>query len=99
MGLPRFDGRLRAVATGTGVNDIRWSEISSSSPSPSATPRRPPRPSAPLGRRAGGLRGGRARAEKLTPEERSAIACKAAAAKWETGAVRFRRSGPETEGD
>lgn len=43
--------------------------------------------------------GGLARAEKLTPEERSAIACKAAAAKWETGAVRFRRSGPETEGD
>ena len=37
--------------------------------------------------------GGLARAEKLTPEERSAIARKAAAARWkrELGAVRFRR--------
>ena len=28
VGLPRFDGRLRAVATGTGVDDSRWNEIS-----------------------------------------------------------------------
>jgi hypothetical protein len=34
-----------------------------------------------LGRR-GGLKGGRARAEKLTPEERSEIARKAAATRW-----------------
>jgi hypothetical protein len=34
-----------------------------------------------LGRR-GGLKGGKARAEKLTPEERSEIARKAAAARW-----------------
>jgi hypothetical protein len=34
-----------------------------------------------LGRK-GGLKGGKARAEKLTPEERSAIARKAAAARW-----------------
>ena len=34
-----------------------------------------------LGRR-GGKKGGKARAEKLTPEERSAIAKKAAAARW-----------------
>ena len=34
-----------------------------------------------LGRR-GGLKGGKARAEKLTPEQRSAIAKKAAAARW-----------------
>lgn len=34
-----------------------------------------------LGRQ-GGLKGGKARAEKLTPEERSAIAKKAAAARW-----------------
>lgn len=32
--------------------------------------------------RSGGLRGGRARAEKLTPEQRKAIATKAAAARW-----------------
>ena len=34
-----------------------------------------------LGRQ-GGLKGGRARAEKLTPEQRSEIARKAAAARW-----------------
>jgi hypothetical protein len=34
-----------------------------------------------LGRR-GGIRGGKARAEKLTPEERKRIAKKAAAARW-----------------
>ncbi len=32
--------------------------------------------------RVGGLKGGRARAEKLTPAERSEIARKAAAARW-----------------
>lgn len=32
--------------------------------------------------RAGGLKGGKARAEKLTPEERSEIARKAAQARW-----------------
>jgi hypothetical protein len=32
--------------------------------------------------RLGGLRGGRARADKLTPEERSEIARKAAKARW-----------------
>jgi hypothetical protein len=35
-----------------------------------------------LGRQ-GGLKGGRARAEKLTPEQRSEIARKAAAARWQ----------------
>ena len=34
-----------------------------------------------LGRR-GGLKGGRARADKLTPEQRSEIARKAAAVRW-----------------
>ena len=34
-----------------------------------------------LGRK-GGLKGGKVRAEKLTPEERSAIAKKAAKARW-----------------
>ena len=32
--------------------------------------------------RLGGLKGGRARAEKLTPEERSAIARRAAIVRW-----------------
>ena len=33
--------------------------------------------------RLGGLKGGKARADKLTPEERTAIAKKAAAKRWE----------------
>jgi hypothetical protein len=36
-----------------------------------------------LGRR-GGLKGGKARAEKLTPEQRSEIAKRAAQARWHT---------------
>jgi hypothetical protein len=36
-----------------------------------------------LGRK-GGLKGGRARADKLTPEQRSEIAKKAAQARWKT---------------
>lgn len=38
-------------------------------------------PAQELGRR-GGLKGGRARAENLSPEKRSAIAAKAAAHRW-----------------
>ena len=34
------------------------------------------------GQRKGGLRGGKARADKLSPEERSEIAKKAAKARW-----------------
>lgn len=37
-----------------------------------------------LGRK-GGLKGGKARAEKLTPERRSEIARKAAQARWKKG--------------
>jgi hypothetical protein len=39
--------------------------------------------------RLGGLKGGKARAAKLTPEQRQAIAQKAAAARWS------RRAGPK----
>jgi hypothetical protein len=39
-------------------------------------------PAAVLLGRKGGLKGGKARAEKLTPEERSKIARKAAEARW-----------------
>jgi len=42
---------------------------------------------ASLGRR-GGLKGGKARAEKLSPEKRSAIAKKAAVARWSHGPVK-----------
>lgn len=57
-----------------------------------ATGAAPPEPAAPekdpaavaLGRR-GGLKGGKARAEKLTPEQRSTAARKAADARWKRG--------------
>lgn len=39
--------------------------------------------------RLGGLKGGKARAAKLTPEERSAIAKRAAAARWGRPEVPF----------
>jgi hypothetical protein len=42
---------------------------------------KPTSPAAELGRR-GGLKGGRARAARLTPEERSAAARKAVEARW-----------------
>ena len=50
---------------------------------PEGAPRQPEKDPAAvsLGRR-GGLKGGRARAEKLTPERRREIARKAAAARW-----------------
>lgn len=51
-------------------------------PTPEEQPKDPLRAAAAeLGRR-GGLKGGKARAAKLSPEERSAIAKKAAAARW-----------------
>ncbi|PZS00502.1 MAG: hypothetical protein DLM70_13465 [Chloroflexi bacterium] len=40
--------------------------------------------------RLGGLKGGKARAEKLTPEKRSEIAKKAAAKRWGGGAMKLR---------
>lgn len=42
-----------------------------------------PPPPGPEGQVRGGKIGGRSRAEKLTPEERSAIASKAAKARWD----------------
>jgi len=52
-------------------------------PEPEPEPKDPLRvAAAELGRR-GGLKGGKARAEKLSPEERSEIARKAAAARWQ----------------
>ena len=54
-------------------------------PEPEPEPEDPLRAAAAaLGRR-GGLKGGKARAAKLTPEERSEIARKAAQARWTRG--------------
>ena len=58
-----------------------------------------PAPERTPGRRAGGLKGGRVRADKLTPEERSEIARKAAAARWKPDAVYPRLRRPEPEDD
>jgi len=52
-----------------------------------------PKPEPPLAKnpaavtlgRLGGLKGGRSRADRLTPEERKAIAKKAATARWKSG--------------
>jgi hypothetical protein len=51
-----------------------------------ATDETPPEPESQQVRagRAGGAKGGRARAERLTPEQRSAAARKAAKARWGT---------------
>lgn len=49
---------------------------------PSAEPAKQKNPAAVSLGRLGGLRGGKARAAKLTPEQRKAIAQKAAAARW-----------------
>lgn len=51
-------------------------------PEPEPEPEDPVKTAAALLGRRGGLKGGAARAAKLTPEERSAIAKKAAAARW-----------------
>jgi hypothetical protein len=44
-------------------------------------PQEPEKPAQVSGRK-GGLKGGKARAQRLSPEERSEIAKKAAAARW-----------------
>ena len=51
---------------------------------PEPTPKGPEKnPAAVALGKLGGAKGGRARAEKLSPEERSAIARRAAAARWQ----------------
>jgi len=49
---------------------------------PSTTPQPEKNPAAVALGRLGGLKGGKARAEKLTPKKRSQIAKKAAEARW-----------------
>ena len=49
---------------------------------PNTTPKPLNPPGERMARRQGGLKGGKARAEKLSPERRQEIACKAALARW-----------------
>ena len=68
---PRDPNQLAALIVAMSVGDV-----------PNDSPKGPDSP-ATLARRKGGLKGGPARARKLSPEKRRVIARKAAAARWE----------------
>jgi hypothetical protein len=57
-------------------------EVTGGAPSPPTTPPVAKNPAAVELGRMGGLKGGKARAAKLSPEERSEIARRAARARW-----------------
>ena len=63
------------------IVDIATGEVDDSPPMPEEEGKNPA--AVALGK-LGGEKGGKARAEKLTPEERSEIARRAAAARWES---------------
>ena len=72
----------------TDINQLGKSIVDQATAEPEPTPSVIPEPhpgklpaAVELGRR-GGLKGGKARAESMTPERRSEIAKKAAAARW-----------------
>jgi hypothetical protein len=64
------------------ITDLATEQASDARPTPEQQGKDPAAVS--LGRR-GGLKGGKARADKLTPDERKAIARKAAMARWREG--------------
>lgn len=67
------------------IVDEATREDAPTQPEPEATPNQPEKnPHAQALGRLGGLKGGKARAAKLTPEERREIARKAAAKRWES---------------
>ena len=70
----KFDAEERAFVQSGQVEDKADSRPEDEGKDPAAVS---------LGRR-GGLKGGKARAEKLTPEQRAEIARKAAEARWRT---------------
>lgn len=74
----RKAGDLNVLASRI-VNEATQEEKTSEEPKPEKNPA-----AVELGRK-GGLKGGKARAEKLTPEQRREIARKAAAARWGKG--------------
>ena len=69
---PRDTNQLAKFIVGLSTGDETEDQPEDSSKDPAAVA---------LGRK-GGLKGGKARAEKLTPEQRSEIAKKAAKARW-----------------
>jgi hypothetical protein len=64
------------------LNQIAHRIVKESTEQPAAAPEGPPRSAAQISGRRGGLKGGNARAEKLSAGKRSAIASKAARARW-----------------
>jgi len=73
---------MEDAARGPRPNEVVPSELPGATASQAPSTGKDPAAVA-LGRR-GGLKGGKARAAKLTPAQRSAIARKAAAARWGT---------------
>ena len=68
------------VELGKLVGDILTGQVEDRAPTPPIDPNKN-QSAVELGRK-GGLKGGRARAESLTPNQRQEIAKKAAAARW-----------------
>ena len=66
------------------LNRLAHSIVEDATPEDRPQPESDKNPHAVALGRLGGLRGGKARAEKLTPEERAEIARKAAKARWGT---------------
>jgi hypothetical protein len=68
------------------MNVLAWETIQMATGQMEKPPGSPKKnPAAVTLGRLGGLKGGRSRAERLTAEERKAIAKKAAAARWKSG--------------
>jgi hypothetical protein len=80
-----YDGGMKKSKTPRDINQlaafIAGQATSDSKPDQPAEPQKNPA-AVELGR-LGGLKGGKARAEKLTPKERQLIALKAAKARWD----------------
>jgi hypothetical protein len=76
---PRDPNQLAHRNIGIATGEIAESDSAQPAPDPNKDPH-----AVELGRR-GGTKGGRARADKLSPEERAAIARKAARARWQNG--------------
>ena len=69
------------IQLGKLIGDILTGQVEDSQPAPPVDPNKDPAAVA-LGRK-GGLKGGRARADSLTPEERKKIAQDAAKKRWQ----------------
>jgi len=78
MATKRHKRPTEPIQRGKLIGDILTGQIEDKQPTPETT-------TAAEYARKGGLKGGKARAERLTPEQRRAIAKKASSARWGTG--------------